>query len=108
MQDACLNSDISGEQARALHRVVRAMHDGNCPKCGYLGPSSEFEFRYANAPGGLRILDHICPKCKFRIGYKEAEAALEAFRPYMQANVEIFEKWREEFNRLNNAAPASA
>lgn len=94
-EDANLNSDCTASEARALHRVVRAMHDGNCPKCGYLGTATEFEYNYARAPRNLAILDHICPACKFCVRYKEAEAAMEQFRPFMEQNVELFEAWRK-------------
>ena len=89
-----LNLDVSPEVARALHRVVRAMHDGHCPKCGYLGPSEDFQRQYAPAPRKLVIADHVCPDCGFRITWEEAKAALVAFQPFMKANVELFERWR--------------
>ena len=89
-----LQIDTTAEGARALHRVVRAMHDGHCPKCGYLGPSSEFEKHYARAPGNLAILDHKCPSCCFRVTHEESKAALEAFRPHFLKSVEVFEEWR--------------
>jgi len=79
------NLDVdAAEQARALHRVVRAMHDGHCPKCGYLASASLFDDDY----------EHRCPRCCFTITRVEANAALEAFRPYLQKSVEVFERWR--------------
>lgn len=83
-----LNSDVTSSEARALHRVVRAMHDGNCPKCGHLGPSNTFNSR----------LGHVCPECSFFIRTEESEAALRTFQPFMALNAEIFEKWRETRN----------
>ena len=71
------------EFARALHRVVRAMHDGHCPKCGHLGSSNDF----ANLKG------HTCPVCQFHISAEEAKEALEIFSPYLKESVGIFEKW---------------
>lgn len=88
-----LNSDVSSTEARALHRVVRAIHDGNCPKCGYLGSSDSF-FTPGWNSRGVGHGYHKCPKCSFRITEEEAAAAMEQFRPYMQANVEVFERWR--------------
>ena len=79
-----LNLDVSAEEARALHRIVRAMHDGHCPKCGHLGPSSSFRL-------GNR---HECPICRFIIRDEEAEEALRLFRPYLRASLEVFERWR--------------
>jgi hypothetical protein len=92
-----LNLDVSSDHARALHRVVRAMHDGNCPKCGYLASSPMFE---ADHPVHRRPDDpiqgsgHRGPRCGCTISGPEAAAALQAFRPYMLANLEVFEQWR--------------
>lgn len=94
-----LNNDASmtPERARALHRVVRAMHDGNCPKCGHLGPSDRF-YNHGLRQNGVIVEEawHECPKCHFKILASESIAALEAFRPYMAANVAEFEAWRNE------------
>ncbi len=95
-----LNNDVSAEQARALHRVVRAMHDGNCPKCGHLGPSDTFYHadgvtRYTTSvPVVYDEPIHACPSCGFLITETVAKAALEAFRPFMEANVGVFEEWQ--------------
>lgn len=95
--DEC-NLDVErGEQARALHRVVRAMHDGHCPKCGHLAPSEEFYFPklMRNDPPFVKPGFHKCPRCHFTVTEDEAEAALAEFRPYLNKSVEVFEKWRE-------------
>lgn len=84
MDAATLNLDVSAEGARALHRVVRAMHDGHCPKCGYLGPADCFWHEEY----------HECPVCNFRVTEVEARAALMAFRPHFLKSVEVFEAWR--------------
>ena len=58
------NLDVNnGELERALHRVVRAMHDGHCPNCGHL----EASYRFATGK------DHKCPKCEFFVTHEEAE-----------------------------------
>jgi len=95
-ENRMLNLDVSPDHARALHRVVRAMHDGNCPKCGHLGSSPTFELCHAcNRPFGEPLKQgHRCPKCGFQISEEEAAAAMQAFRPYMLANLEVFENWR--------------
>lgn len=94
-----------GEEARALHRVVRAMHDGHCPFCGHLGPAGDFEdWKH----------DHWCPKCGFTITAEEAKAALATFHVFMKRNLEIFEQWRrrrqaqtqEAFNSLHQNEPS--
>lgn len=84
-----LNSDVSlSDIARALHRVVRAMHDGECPKCHELHSSDR-----------MRDIDKhdrwVCPSCGFSISNEEADAALECFKPYMENNLKIFENWRK-------------
>lgn len=83
-----LNIDPGNEQfelARSLHRVVRAMHDGHCPKCGHLASSMEFE----PSPGY-----HACPECEFAITKEEASEALAIFLPYMQKNYNKFVAWQ--------------
>ena len=77
--------DVCADKCRALHRVVRAMHDGHCPKCGWLGAAQTFD----------RMDFHQCPKCKFTITREEAEAALAMFRPYLQRSVLVFEEWAQ-------------
>lgn len=93
-----LNNDVSSEEARALHRVVRAMHDGNCPKCGIVVDAHEMR-RTSFAKKMWK-----CPNCSFQILKDEADAAMQAFRPYMLANLEAFEKWRER--RRQSVRPA--
>lgn len=89
---ASLNSDVSAETSRALHRVVRAMHDGNCPQCGLLWSSADFW--NANVTHVSAHAFYKCPACGFKITSGEAVAAMAAFRPHMQANLELFKKWR--------------
>ena len=86
-----LNLDVSAEDARALHRVVRAMHDGHCPNCGYLGPAHAFE--ECRVVGEI---DHVCPECGFSITHTEATAALAAFRPHLAKSLAVFEAWRSQ------------
>lgn len=92
-----LQIDVCGEGARALHRVVRAMHDGHCPDCGYLAPSEEFVRGYDPSAGGDPPADsmyHQCPKCLFTVTWEEANAALRAFQPHFHKSVTVFERWR--------------
>jgi hypothetical protein len=96
--------DVDFETARALHRVVRAMHDGECPKCHWLFESSLMR--------GQRVIDNspfvtgipmsvpvsmnlVCPSCGFTITDEETKAATEAFAPVMERCLAIFEQWRE-------------
>ncbi len=82
--DEC-NLDVqNGELERALHRVVRAMHDGHCPNCGHL----EASYRFATGK------DHKCPKCGFFVTQDEADEALKMFHPFMKTSVALFPAWR--------------
>ena len=61
-----LNSDVSPERARALHRVVRAMHDGNCPSCGdgsLIQPSHTDIEDIRDVDGNKLSKRCYCPKC---------------------------------------------
>lgn len=88
-----LQLDVSAEGARALHRVVRAMHDGHCPKCGYLGPADIFwrDNKPPNTPADEGY--HECPICHFVVTESVARAALAAFKPHFSKSVEVFERW---------------
>ena len=88
--------DVTAEEARALHRVVRAMHDGHCPKCGHLGSADEFYYPALTRldPATVKEGHHMCPKCAFVVTDAEAAAALQQFQPYLIKSVEIFDCWR--------------
>ena len=101
-----LNLDVSAEEARALHRIVRAMHDGHCPNCGGIHDSKEMrtvDGKMVELPceGGYRRQWRMlwsgwrCPSCSFQISDDEAQAALMAFQPYLKRSLEVFEKWRK-------------
>lgn len=80
--------DVNADRARALHRIVRAMHDGNCPQCGALVPAEHMR-------DGATL--H-CRACGFTITPEEQAAALAEFAPFMKKNVEVFNQWRRERN----------
>lgn len=95
-----LNIDAGTEHfelARALHRVVRAMHDGHCPKCGHLASSMEFE-----PSEGY----HCCPNCEFAITKEESDEALAMFLPYMQKNYDKFVAWQLHGRFVKPVEPA--
>lgn len=89
-----LNLDVNFETARVLHRIVRAMNDGECPQCHAL--IEDYHMRKAApilaTPKHTQTM--ICPRCGFTITGKEAEAAINAFAPVMERNLAIFEDWR--------------
>lgn len=76
--------DVIAERARSLHRVVRALHDGHCPRCSAIFPAEHAE----------RIGFETCPECGFKITNEEAAAAVKEFAPVMRKSLEIFEEWR--------------
>lgn len=77
--------DIDFETARAVHRVVRGMHDGECPKCHCLFYSSQMVARNG---------DTVCPSCLFTITDAEMQEAIRLFASVMERNLAIFETWR--------------
>jgi hypothetical protein len=83
--------DVSLEKARALHRVWRALNDGDCPKCHTYRAASEMlrghEF-LSDAPAIW------CPNCNFGVTHEEIKAIEKMFAPAMDAAVAIFEQWR--------------
>jgi hypothetical protein len=105
-----LHVDIDLETARVLHRIVRAMHDGECPKCHWLFESSLMRGKrtidssalITGIPESVPVLMNlVCPCCGFTITDEEAKAALETFAPAMERGLEVFEHWRE--SRQNKA-----
>lgn len=98
-----LHLDVSLEKARALHRVWRALNDGDCPKCHRFCPvgATGVERTATQAsklrPGAFPVLDKLtCPNCGFFVTGEEIEAIEKMFAPAMDAAVEIFENWRKE------------
>jgi hypothetical protein len=79
--------DVSLEKARALHRVWRALNDGDCPKC----------HNYHSAAAINRdCLGIMCPSCGFMVTLDEIEDIQNLFAPAMDAAVAIFEAWSEK------------
>ena len=84
--------DVSLEKARALHRVWRALNDGDCPKCHKHRPATQMfrghEF-LSDAPAIA------CPSCNFSVTHDEIAEIERMFAPAMDAATAIFEEWRE-------------
>lgn len=87
--------DVDFETARALHRIVRAMNDGECPKCHALIEDYHMRKKAPIIASPKYTETMICPNCGFMITGEEAKAAIEAFAPIMERNLEIFEQWRK-------------
>lgn len=94
--------DISLEKARALHRVWRALNDGDCPKCHTFHRASEIRQGFGRPMpisewDGSFVTQSIgCPTCGFTISREEIEAIEVMFAPAMDAAVGIFMEWREQ------------
>ncbi len=118
-QDTDPGLNLDHNEARAVHRVVRAMHDGECPRCHTLRSSELMRFTdvqvtvidaYVYPPlqtekflkAGWR-----CPSCLFEITDADAEAAIAQFAKFMDKNLEVFEKWRATRARLTQVPPPS-
>lgn len=78
--------DVSLEQARALHRVWRALNDGDCPKCHEAQAATDI---VRGPVGDLR-----CPNCGFIVTGEEIREIERLFAPAMDAAISIFEAWR--------------
>lgn len=92
MANETLNLDH--DECRALHRIVRAMHDGECPKCHAVSPSDKMR-RITHVPFvGGKWDGWICPECGFSITEDEAAEVFAIFAPFMERNLAVFEKWR--------------
>lgn len=91
-----LNSDH--DEARALHRIVRAMHDGECPRCHNIVASTtmQIQYRLCNDEKPVDPEGWKCISCGFQITSEEADRVLQLFAPFMERNLAIFEAWRNE------------
>lgn len=90
--------DVSLEKARALHRVWRALNDGDCPRCHTFQPATEM-LRSHRDLLGREIMDGVmCPACGFAVTTEEITAIETLFAPAMDAAVAIFEAWRRNRN----------
>lgn len=92
------NLNLDHDEARALHRIVRAMHDGECPKCHSVSDATEMwvEEIVANGHGhGVMPSGWQCPACGFYVTEGEGEQVFKIFGPFMERNLAIFEKWRK-------------
>lgn len=88
--------DVSLEKARALHRVWRALNDGDCPKC----------HRHHAAHVMVRSPEAIqCPWCGFNVTHQEIEEIEKLFAPAMDAAVGIFEEWRRSRGPIESKKP---
>lgn len=82
--------NLDHDEARSVHRIVRAMHDGECPKCHEIHDSRAMaRHTLMGKPIGWT-----CPSCRFSITAEESDAALKLFAPFMERNLAVFEKWR--------------
>lgn len=89
-----LHLDVKLEKARALHRVWRALNDGECPACGVLS-FAEGVWRWTRGQHTYKYALQ-CPHCYFYITWNEIDRMSNEFAPVMQAAIRIFDEWRGE------------
>jgi hypothetical protein len=87
--------DVSLEKARALHRVWRALNDGDCPKC-HAHPGAHGIGRWEYNACCLDAAAMECPSCGFYVTHGEIDEIEVMFAPAMDAAVAIFEQWRSD------------
>ena len=90
-----LHLDVDLDKSRALHRVWRALNDGDCPKCHNHYPATTVQRLIGNGVG--------CPMCGFHVTGPEIDEIERLFAPAMDAAVAIFEEWRRSDDTLAKA-----
>jgi hypothetical protein len=93
--------DVSLEQARALHRVWRALNDGDCPKCHHHFAASDMLRDWQTLIPRGRIGAIQCPSCKFHVSGPEIDEIEKLFAPAMDGAVAVFEEWRKSLTRAD-------
>lgn len=88
--------DVSLERARALHRVWRALNDGDCPACHTYHEATQMWRSWLGFDLG-REHGIMCPTCKFYVTRDEIVAIEKMFAPAMDAAVDIFREWRSDY-----------
>ncbi len=87
--------DASLEKTQALHRVWKALNDGNCPNCcSYYAATDILRDNRTYLPMGHQGGSIQCPGCMFYVLGKEIEEIESLFAPVMRADFNIFKKWR--------------
>jgi hypothetical protein len=88
-------AEVREHLIRAMHRVVRAMHDGSCPNCGHLAPSHKFELPEQLALSDDVLIAHRCPACLYAITVAHEREVLQLFLPIAQRSRDVLDDWRE-------------
>jgi hypothetical protein len=88
----CLDTDVLNK-ARALHRVWRALNDGDCPKCHHAVAATDVIRPQLKDGVWLK-----CPndECGFYVLGEEITEIERMFAPAMDAAVAVFEAWRAD------------
>jgi len=105
MSDSNKVLDLDYSEARSLHRVVRAMHDGECPKCHRVYPAEAMRVTKQEHLSLESRIGWRCPGCGYKIKQKTGEAALKTFGVLMDKNREIFDAWAKEFEASEGSKP---
>ena len=92
--DRPLAVDLSLERARALHRVWRALNDGDCPRCHNMHAATDMlRGLPLTADDEVAVM---CPVCNFYVSRNEIVEIERLFAPAMESALAIFEQWRAE------------
>jgi len=75
--------EMSDTEIRDCYYVMRAMHDGACPHCGYTAETFE------NTNGLM------CPECEFTMTNPELQGIKKITQQAVKRRVESFEACRE-------------
>lgn len=89
--DHSLALDVDLQQARALHRVWRALNDGDCPKCHNAVAATDIIRPFVNNDIWIQCPN---PECNFHVTSEEVCEIETMFAPAMDAAVAVFEQWR--------------
>lgn len=94
---------MSIDEARAVHRIVRAIHDGECPKCRSLHLATEMWTERIVFDGKQQLVSGWqCPQCGFFVTEAEGMDAIAA--QGFSEDLAVFRRWRTL--RVVQAAPA--
>lgn len=87
------------DKARAMHRVWRALNDGDCPKCHRHVAATrirrDHDCRFEIPPKVMTGCIQ-CPNCGFGVTGDEIDAIEKQFAPAMDRAVAVFEEWRSD------------
>jgi uncharacterized protein YhaN len=70
------NLNLDHDEARALHRIVRAMHDGECPKCHRVHAAEDMQAKLTTTEQALAAARGECERLTVEAERLEAQCEL--------------------------------